>query len=73
MSTDAGTNERLMRLEEHQLFLERQIEELSGEVIRLGDTVRSLQKALDGERQRIAQLTNAIQKQDDSQGELPPP
>lgn len=62
-----------MRLEEHQLFLERQIEELSGEVIRLGDTVRSLQKALDGERQRIAQLTNAIQKQDDSEGELPPP
>ncbi len=51
-----------MRLEEHQLFLERQIEELSGEVLRLGKTVQVLQRMLESERARIARLADAIEK-----------
>jgi hypothetical protein len=62
MSTGDGEQGRIMRLEEHQLFLERQIEELSGEVLRLGKTVQVLQRMLESERARIARLADAIEK-----------
>jgi len=59
----------MMRLEEHQLFLERQIEELSGEVLRLGKMVQVLQRMLESERERIARLADAIEKDAERDGQ----
>jgi hypothetical protein len=69
MSTGDGEQGRMMRLEEHQLFLERQIEELSGEVLRLGKMVQVLQRMLESERERIARLADAIEKDAERDGQ----
>lgn len=51
---------RIQSLEEHQLFLERQIEDLSSEVLRLGTLIHSLKSQLDHERDRLSKLSDAL-------------
>lgn len=58
---------RLVRIEEQQLFMERQIEELSGELHRLAALVDRLKRDLEAERARVAQLNERLTQDRDVQ------
>jgi uncharacterized coiled-coil protein SlyX len=64
---------RIQSLEEHQLFLERQIEHISSEIHALGSLVHSLKSQLELERQRLATLSDSLQPPPPSDQITPPP
>ncbi|MBU6412568.1 MAG: SlyX family protein [Planctomycetes bacterium] len=60
MSSSPDPDARIQSLEEHQLFLERQIEDLSSEVRSLGTLVHTLKSQLDHERDRLSKLSDSL-------------